>query len=301
MSQHPEAPLLAPVSVMDESRLSVVMVTHNRAGSVLQALAGLAALPERPQVVVVDNASTDGTADAVAARHPDVRVVSPGRNLGAAGRTVAAGIVDSEYLAFCDDDSGWAPGALTRAAAVLDAHPQLGLLAAKVLVGTALRTDPVCVAMSRSPLVPEIGQPGRPVLGFVACGAVARRSAYLEVGGCHRCYGVGGEERLLAIDLAAAGWQVSYVDDVVAVHTPDPAHARPDRAVIELRDDLWTAWLRLPLAEAVRASVRRIGPRWRAAEGWRALLAAAAGLPWVSRERRPVPRELVDSLRLVGG
>lgn len=292
---------LATVGAMDESRLCVVMITRNRVASVLDALAGLAALPEQPHVVVVDNASTDGTADAVARRHPDVRVLSTPRNLGGAGRTVAAGIVDSEYVAFCGDDSGWAPGALTRAAAVLDDNPDVGLIAARVLVGTTGIVDPACVAMSRSPLVPEVGQPGRPVLGFVASGAVVRRSAYLEVGGCHRCYGVGGAERLLAIDLTAAGWQVSYVDDVVALHCPDADQDRPDRLVRELRNDLWTVWLRLPFADAVRASVRRLGPRWHAAEGWRAVVAAAAGLPWVVRERRPVTRDLVASLRLVGG
>ena len=39
------------------------------------------------------------------------------------------------------------------------------------------------------------------MLGFLACGAVARRSAVLACGGFHERYGFGGEEQLLAIDM----------------------------------------------------------------------------------------------------
>ena len=292
------ARVLAAGRPLASDRLTVAIVTRNRVASLLGTLDDLAALPERPHVVVVDNGSTDGTADGVAARHPGVQVVALKRNMGAAGRTVAAGLVDSDYIAFCDDDSGWAPGALSAAAAMLDAHPSLALLAAKVLVGPTQRVDPVCVAMSRSPLTPYAGLPGTPILGFVACGAVVRRTAYLEVGGFHRRYGVGGEERLLALDLAEAGWHLSYVEAVVALHRPEPSPSRDGRAVRELRNDLWTAWLRLPVAEAVRvtASLVRTRP---GRTGWRAGATAAAGLPWIARERRPVSADLAAELRRI--
>lgn len=287
------------MAAIDESRLSVVIATHNRRASLLAALARLAVLPERPHVVVVDNASTDGTADAVSACQPDVHVVSAGRDLGCAGRTVAAGLVDSEYVAFCDEESGWAPGALTRAAAVLDTHPHVGLVAASVLVGTPGELHPDSVAMSRSPLPPHPDEPGVPVLGFVGVAAVVRRSAYLEVGGSHRCYGGAGEDRLLAIDLLSAGWHVTYVDQIVALHCPDPEQPVSPDAVPRLRNDLWTAWLRLPFAEACRTSLRLLRPHWRDGAGIRAVLQASAGAGWVRRERRPVGPDIVDSLRLL--
>ena len=76
----PVAPVSAPATV--------VMITRDRRENVLASLDRLLGLPERPPVVVVDNASTDGTADAVRRRHPSVDVVALPRNLGAAARTV---------------------------------------------------------------------------------------------------------------------------------------------------------------------------------------------------------------------
>jgi GT2 family glycosyltransferase len=118
-------------------------------------------------------------------------VVGLRRNRGGAARTVGARLVDSPYVAFSDDDSWWAPGALGQAAELLDRHPRLAVLAARVLVGPDRRRDPVCDEMAHSPLGRAADLPGPSVLGFIACGAVVRRSAFLEVGGFHARLGVG--------------------------------------------------------------------------------------------------------------
>src|SRR5215213_1606819 len=109
-------------------RVSVVMITRNRATTVTGTLAELRALPERPPVTVVDNASTDGTGHVVQALG-DVAVVGLPSNLGAAGRNCGVALSDRPYVAFSDDDSWWAPGALTVAADLFAAHPRLGLVA----------------------------------------------------------------------------------------------------------------------------------------------------------------------------
>lgn len=103
-------------------------------------------------VILVDNGSTDGTPAFVRDRFPHVRVVDAGRNLGSPARNVGVELAQTPYVAFADDDSWWAEGALERAADVLDAHPRLAVLAARVLVGPEERTDPVSVLMARSPL-----------------------------------------------------------------------------------------------------------------------------------------------------
>jgi GT2 family glycosyltransferase len=208
--------------------------------------------------------------------------------------------LDTPYVAFSDDDSWWAPGALARAAALFDANPRLGLLAARILVGADERLDPVCAVMRESPLDAGDGGPGRPVLGFVACGAIVRRAAYLAVGGFDARYGIGGEERPLAIDLAAAGWQLRYVDEVVAHHHPaGGGGVRPGRRAAELRNDVWSAWLHRPAGAALRRTaglVRRSGPRAHTAAG---LAQALRGAPWVARERRVVPADVEQALRAV--
>src|SRR5919204_1901414 len=121
---------------------AVVVATRNRAGELLGALTRLRALPERPPVVVVDNGSTDGTAARVRAHHPWVELVELPRNLGAAARTVGARRTRAPYVAFSDDDSWWAPGALAAAAALLARHPRPALVAARGLVGPEPRAGP---------------------------------------------------------------------------------------------------------------------------------------------------------------
>jgi GT2 family glycosyltransferase len=95
-----------------DPRIAVVMITHNRRDEVLASLDHLTRLPERPRIVVVDNASTDGTADAVARRYPQVEVLPARGNLGAAARNLGVRHVNAPYVALCDDDTWWEPGAL---------------------------------------------------------------------------------------------------------------------------------------------------------------------------------------------
>jgi GT2 family glycosyltransferase len=283
-----------------DPRLGVVVVTRDRLGSLRRTLAHLEALPERPKIVVVDNASTDGTAAALAGDHPDVTAIPLDRNRGATARTIGARALDRPYVAFADDDSWWAPGALARAAAVLDDHPQVGLVAARVLVGEGECDDPTCRAMACSPLDGGGGLPGRPVLGFIACGAVARRDALLAVGGFHRRWEIQGEEGLLAVDLARHGWLCLYVPGIVAHHHPSAARDPRRRDMLQVRNTLWFAWLRRPLravaAITLRAAARGVIDR----SARRGLVEATRGLGWVLRERRVVPAELERRMRAVG-
>jgi GT2 family glycosyltransferase len=279
------------------SPVAVVIVTRDRLASLRATLERLAALPERPPVVVVDNASTDGTVAAIRADHPDVAVVALSENRGAAGRTVGAEQVEQPYVAFSDDDSWWAPGALTHGAALFDAFPRLGLIAARILLGPQQRLEPTCAVMAASPLDREMDLPGPPVLGFIACGAIVRRDAYLAAGGFHPQFGVGGEEQLLAIDLAAAGWGLAYVDAIVAHHHPSPVRDRSARRRRVVCNDLWAAWLRRPLRSVGRQTLTALRAATRDPAARAGLLDALHGVGWVLRERQVVPAYLETALR----
>lgn len=277
--------------------LTVVVLSRNRVPELMATLERLTGLPERPPVIVVDNGSRDGSPARVAQRFPGVELLALPDNRGASARTLGVRAAKTPWVAFADDDSWWAPASLSRAAELLEANPRVALLAARVLVGTEERLDPTCVEMRESALPPNDG-PGPRVLGFLACGAVVRRSAYLAVGGFHPRYGVGGEEALLAADLSAAGWSLVYRDDVVAHHRPSKIRDRSVRRSVEVRNELWTAWLRRRLPYAVRASARafrRAGDR----NVRNGVLAAAAGSPWVLRERRAVPVSVERELELL--
>src|SRR5919112_750901 len=279
------------------TRVSVVIATRNRGPELLGTLARLRALPEQPPVVVVDNGSTDGTAELVRAHHPEVQVVGLRRNRGGGARTVGARLVDSPYVAFSDDDSWWAPGALSQAADLLDRHPRLAVLAARVLIGPEERLDPVCAEMAHSPLPAADDLPGPSVLGFIACGAVVRRTAFLDAGGFDVRLGVGGEEELLSVDLAASGWGLAYVDEVMAHHHPSPSRDPSGRRRVQVRNALWSTWLRRPLGGAARQTAHLAALALHQPGASSGLLLAVLGLPWVLRERHPIPPELEAALR----
>jgi GT2 family glycosyltransferase len=279
------------------ARVAVVIATRNRGPELLGTLTRLRTLQEQPPIVVVDNGSTDGTAELVRASHPGVQVVGLRRNRGGAARTVGARLVDSPYVAFSDDDSWWAPGALRRAVELLDRHPRLAVLAARVLVGPEERLDPVCDEMAHSPLPPAPDLPGPSVLGFIACGAVVRRAAFLEVGGFDVRLGVGGEEELLSVDLAARGWGLAYVEEVVAYHHPSPSRDPSGRRRVQVRNALWSTWLRRPLGGAARQTAHLAALALHQPGARSGILLALLGLPWVLRERHPVHPELEAALR----
>jgi GT2 family glycosyltransferase len=282
-------------------RVTVAVITRNRRDSVLRTMDRLAALPERPPVIVVDNDSADATAAALRAHPVGARVVALRHNTGALGRNVAVRHATTPYVAFSDDDSWWAPGALDAAADVLDTHPRLGLLAARTLVGPEAVEDPLNSVLARSPLPADPGLPGPSVLGFLACAAVVRRRAFLDAGGYHPVLFFGGEETLLAYDLAARDWGVAYVPRVTALHHPDPGR-RPGRSAVQRRNALLTAWLRRPVGVALRDTARLAADAARGEqEAAAALRGALARLPAALRHRVPLPDRVERAARLLDG
>ncbi len=274
---------------MSDPRLSVVMITHNRCAEADRALRLLEALPEAPRVVVVDNGSTDGTADTIRTHHRGVTLLTPGENLGAVGRNLGVAEVSTPYVAFCDDDTWYEPGALADAADLLDAHPDVAVVTASIIVEPSGRLDAICEEMARSPLDRPPGIPGHPLLSFLAGVSIVRRTAFEEAGGFSARLWLGGEEELLASELASRGWRLTYVPEIVAHHAASTARDGHRRRRDGIRNTLWFTWLRRPAGAAAWRTLRlmRRLPRDRVSVA--GVGAALGGLPWVLRERRVVP------------
>jgi GT2 family glycosyltransferase len=134
------------------------------------------------------------------------------------------------------------------------------------------------------------------VLGFMCAASMVRRAAFLEVGGFEPRFFLGGEEELLALDLAAAGWALAYVPDIVVHHHPSPRRDFARRRRLLARNALWCAWLRRPWLGAARGSLAVLRERATGRAGL-ALVDALAGLPWVLRHRRVVPPDVEAALR----
>jgi GT2 family glycosyltransferase len=281
-------------------RVTVVIATRDRALELRRTLDNLTALPERPAIVVVDNASRDETASLVRSRFPAAGLVRLRRNRKAAARNVGVRRATTEYVAFSDDDSWWEPGALARACDVLDRHPRVGLITGRTLVGRSAADDPLNAVLAASPL-PRDGLPGPRVLGFLGCAVVARRSAFLRAGGYRSLLGIGGEEELLALDLAAAGWPAVYVDSAVARHFPSAVRDVPARRAAELRNRVLVAWLRRPVGHALASTAALAASAAADAAARRALAGLLARLPRALAARRRLPPAVAAQLRILEG
>ncbi|SDJ25486.1 glycosyltransferase family 2 protein [Nonomuraea jiangxiensis] len=269
--------------------MSVVVATRDRRADLARSLPR----HEGP-VILVDNGSTDGTPEFVRRSFPDVTVVTAGRNLGAPARNLGVELATTPYVAFADDDSWWAPGALRRAAEVLDAHPRLAVLAARMLVGPEERLDPICTAMATAPLGTAPTLPGPAILGFLACGAVVRREAFLAAGGFDEVVFFQGEEERLALDLAAAGWGLAYVEEIVAHHHPSPVRDGSHRQALSARNAVLTAVLRRPWPMVARAVLHAVRAGKHSRRGLRDTLPR---LPRALANRRRLPKAVETARR----
>jgi GT2 family glycosyltransferase len=283
---------------MDERRVSIVVLTCNRAGEVCRTLGHLTRLPGAPPIVMADNGSSDGTIEVVRRRFPSVEVVACGANLGAAGRNVGVSRVRTPYVAFCDDDTWWAPESLERAANLLAASPRLAAIAALVLVGASQRPDPACIRMAHSPLEDD-GLPGRRLAAFMAGAVVMRTEAYREVGGYEARLFLGAEEYLLALDLMTRGWKIAYCPEVVTHHYPSRARNDVRRRRHVLRNRMWIAWMRLPAGDALRETLTLLLEAHGGEVFAGTLREALGGLRWALRHRRVVPPDVHAAWRRV--
>ncbi|OXI77692.1 glycosyl transferase [Burkholderia sp. AU33423] len=292
MRRHVRVTPARNVAPPTEPRVTAIVLTYRRPTGLAHTLARLSSLPDRPAIVVVDNASEADTAALIRHRFPHVVLVHAPANLGAAGRNLGVAVARTRHVAFCDDDTWWAPGSMEQAADLLDAYPHVAAVTARVLVGADLREDPTCRRMADSPLDAPVTLPGRPILGLLAGATAFRRDAFVKAGGYHPRYFLGGEEALLALDLYRAGGWLVYAPSLTVHHDPSPQRDSLTRARVTARNAVWTAWLRWPAPAALRQTVRLLPRLWRD----RMLARTFAGLAWILRERRAIPPH-VDRMR----
>jgi N-acetylglucosaminyl-diphospho-decaprenol L-rhamnosyltransferase len=205
----------------------VVIPTLNARELLLECLASLQGQTVHASVVVVDNASTDGTAEAVAERFPNVRVVRNERNLGfgAAINRVALGL-EGDALVLVNNDTICEPEFVERITAPL-ARPEVGMVAGVLLqaaspelvdsAGIELDTTLQSWDLLWNRPVSELADAPDPV-GPCGGAAAYRLAAFRELGGFDAALFAYWEDVDLALRFRAAGWECALARDARAVH-----------------------------------------------------------------------------------
>ena len=185
-----------------------------------------AVLAEGAPVVVVDNASTDGTAALLAERYPTVRVEHSPTNTGfAGGVTQGLAVVDTPYAVLLNNDATVRPGWLAALTAPFD-DPAVAAVCSKLLLPDG-RLNSAGGWVAADGYARDIGfgevDDGRwdmPAPVAFGCGAAValRMSAVRAVGGMDPRYFLYYEDVDLCWRLQLAGWSVRYEPTAVVVH-----------------------------------------------------------------------------------
>jgi glycosyltransferase involved in cell wall biosynthesis len=113
--------------------VSVVVPVHEGERFLARALVSALAQDHRPlEVVVVDDGSSDGSAE-IAASHPVRLLRQPNRGVAAA-RNAGVSASKGELLAFLDQDDEWLPHKLSRQVAVLAERPDVGFVVTRMQI-----------------------------------------------------------------------------------------------------------------------------------------------------------------------
>lgn len=229
-----------------------VIVSRDTREATLRAVRSAAA---DSRVIVVDNASTDGTADAVRAAADGVTVVANERNLGfgAACNQGAALAPDARFVLFLNADAALTPGALAAMTADLVAHPEASACGPRIVGDdggqqASVRGHPTPLALLhqhtairflrlgaaayrryKEPAIPAEGGPVEVVMG--AC-LLVRGDAFRAAGGFDERYFLYFEEADLERRLAASRGPVRFVPAAVVRHEGGASRRRdPERAL----------------------------------------------------------------------
>lgn len=187
---------------------------------------------------VVDNASSDGSVAMLREHYPDVHVIANAGNAGfASGNNQAMAAAQGDYYFLLNSDAAAAPGVIARMVALAEAHPQAGIVGARLLnpdgtfqasysrFPTLLREALILTTLGRrlfGPWYPSAG----PNDGFVpqrveyvegAC-LLVRRRAWLAVGGFDEGYWMYSEEVDWCRRMVEQGWEVWYDPAAIVYH-----------------------------------------------------------------------------------
>jgi GT2 family glycosyltransferase len=296
-------------------RVSVVIPNWNGAHYLPTCLDALRAqtFPD-VEIIVVDNASTDGSLALVADRYPGVRVLPLPVNRGFTGAS-NAGMVAArgELVALLNNDTEADREWIREVVAAFARHPEAGLVASKMLLfdrrdhfhttGDLYRMDGRLI--NRGVWERDEGQYDTEEYVFSACGGSAayRRAMLDEIGLLDDDFFFSCEDMDLAWRAQLAGYRCIYTPNAVVYHRLAATGGGPIASFHDGRNAVWLLVKNYPLAlwrsywrDILSYQVRQAGAALRAWRGaaararLRGMAASLLGLPKMLRKRREIQR-----------
>jgi GT2 family glycosyltransferase len=286
---------------------SIAILNYQRRDALRRALE--AAREQRHavlDVIAVDNASTDGSAEMVRDEFPDVRLVRLPDNVGASARNAGVAAAKGDVVFTLDNDVLFTTADdVSRGLAVFERHPRAAVVDFMILdaQGRLSRRD-WCHPRDCDRWAEHEFATDYVLEGASAC----RREIFLEAGGYWPPLFIGHEGWDLAFRLIGAGHDLVYTPDVRVRHLVDPTVRPSSRIYYQYaRNAVWVALRQHRAARAVRSIAQDLALMGFAAARAgqlgayrRALLDAARGARAALATRAPLSRDAyarLDAIR----
>lgn len=255
--------------------VSIIIISYNTAALLRDCLSSIhAQRSTRDEVIVIDNASADGSAEMVRRRFPDTVLVASDCNLGfSRANNQAISRTKRDLVWLLNPDTRLEPGALDAAVAFMNEHPAIGM------AGTALINpdgSPQSSIEHRYPgqryarsILADL--PGE-IAWILGASIVAWRRVMDSVGGFDERFFLYGEDLDLGLTVRKAGWPIGFIKDSVVVHYGgESERTNPPEAVMEKKFSAEMIFYRKHYTEAI---IRRIKRKNRIQAAWRLMTLA---------------------------
>jgi N-acetylglucosaminyl-diphospho-decaprenol L-rhamnosyltransferase len=289
------------------SDLSVSIVNTNARELLLACLDSLRG--EDAEIVVLDNASEDGSVDAVHGRFPEVRVIAQQHRAGfGANHNTVIRATTGRYVYVLNEDTTADDWGFARITGYLDQHARVAALGPRLVYPDGRHQDSAwrfptpavavlgALTLGRACVKQSIGDRPRPVDWVMGAAIVFRREALEEVGLFDEEFFLYSEEVDLCLRLRRAGWEVEYFPEVTVVHHESRfSFDIPERRINEMWRSRHRYWRKHHSAAGARFAALATGAQY----------AVRAGLAPLARGNDPAlgPRMRLharDSVRVDG-
>jgi len=264
--------------------IAVIVVNWNAREDLRLCLRSVLDAPPRAAcpVWVVDNASSDGSADMVRAEFPQAHLLENSANLGfSKANNQAITRSDSRYVLLLNSDAWAHPGALDQLIAFADAHPQAGIVGPKVLnpdgslqlscrrfpsLGAGLFRNTYLGRLfprnryAQNYLMTDFDHThARPVDWVSGCAMLLRRTMLDAIGSLDERFFMYCEDVDICQRAGQAGWDVLYDPDALVTHTIGRSSDKnADRMIWEFH----RAWLAFDIKRHPRGGLVRRALVW---------------------------------------
>jgi GT2 family glycosyltransferase len=201
--------------------LSIIIVSYNTSDLIGTCLASVTAADGvNKEVFVIDNASTDGSADFIRKNFPSVCLAANTENRGfAAANNQILPQCKGRYVFFLNPDTEVVSGAFGKALSYMDAMPHVGLAGTKLINPDGTLHESVSY---KYPGQKYTGRELSSLKGPIACvqgsSMIVRSDVIKTVGGFDEDFFLYGEDQDICLRIRKLGFEIGYIESAVVVH-----------------------------------------------------------------------------------